>query len=57
MRRAIEVARRFLRDESGLETVEWGIIAGIIVAGTVAVISSIGTWTNGKLTDLDTQLP
>jgi len=35
---------RFVRDEEGLETVEYAIIAGLVVVGTIASISAIGTW-------------
>ena len=31
-------------DESGLETVEYAIITGLIVAGTITVIALIGAW-------------
>ena len=36
--------RQFIRDESGLETVEYAIIAGLIVVGLVAVIWKIAEW-------------
>ena len=31
-------------DESGLETVEYAIITGLVVAATILVIASIGAW-------------
>ncbi|HXV37734.1 MAG TPA: hypothetical protein VEC18_11325 [Myxococcota bacterium] len=34
--------KRFLLDESGLETVEWAILGGVIVATTAALFASIG---------------
>ena len=40
--------KKFLNDEAGLETVEYAIIAGLIVAGLVAVVTSIGAWVNGQ---------
>ena len=48
--------KKFLSDEQGLETVEYAIIVGLIVAGTVAVIAAIGTWVNTQFTDLQTDL-
>ena len=36
----------FLKDEDGLETVEYAIILGLIVAGTIGLIVSLGTWVN-----------
>jgi Flp pilus assembly pilin Flp len=37
----------FLRDERGLEVVEYSILAGLLVAGIVATIAAIGTWVSG----------
>ena len=48
--------RKFVKDEKGLETVEYAIIAGLIVIGTIAVIASIGGWVNVKFTALNTGL-
>jgi pilus assembly protein Flp/PilA len=36
--------KHFLRDERGLETVEYAIILGMIVAGTIGLIAGIGGW-------------
>lgn len=33
---------KFIKDEEGLETVEYAIIAGLIVVGTIALITAIG---------------
>ena len=46
----------FYNDEKGLETVEYAIIVGLIVAGTIATISAIGTWVSGQFTGLQTDL-
>ncbi len=45
---------KFLRSDDGLETVEYAIIAGLIVAGTVASVVAIGTWASGQMTALET---
>ena len=37
---------RFLREEEGTELVEWGLIAGIIIAFSVAVFAAIATDVN-----------
>jgi Flp pilus assembly pilin Flp len=47
---------RFLADEAGLETVEYAIIAGMIVAGLVAVVVAIGTWVKGEFDTLKTNV-
>lgn len=52
----MEAVKRFVKDERGLETVEYAIILGIIVAGTIALIISIGTWVTGAFTRVDTEL-
>ena len=48
--------RRFMKDEKGLETVEYAIIAGLIVVATIATIASIGTWVSARFVALDTGL-
>lgn len=40
--------KKFLVAEDGLETVEYAIIAGLIVVGVIATVVSIGTWVSGK---------
>ena len=49
--------KRFLADEQGLETVEYAIIAGLIVAGLVAIIVAIGGWVKNQFTNLQKDLP
>ena len=44
--------KRFIYAESGLETVEYAIIAGLIVAGTIVAITTIGSWVATKFSDL-----
>ena len=48
--------KSFIADERGLETVEYAIIAGMIVAGLIAVVVAIGTWVKGQFTALKTDL-
>ena len=48
--------KRFLADDRGLETVEYAIIAGMIVAGLIAVVVAIGSWVKTKFSDLKTDL-
>lgn len=51
--KVVEIAKRFVKDERGLETVEYAIIAGLIVVGTIVTIASIGVWVSDKFTALD----
>ena len=50
------MVKRFLVEEEGLETVEYAIIAGLIVVGVIATVVSIGTWVSGKFTALNAGL-
>jgi Flp pilus assembly pilin Flp len=46
--------KRFSRDERGMETVEWAILAALIVAGLVTVITGLGQNILNKFTALQT---
>lgn len=47
---------KFVRDERGLETVEYAIITGLIVAATITAIATLGTWVSGQFSGLNTKL-
>jgi len=51
-----KLAIRFLQDEQGLETVEYAIIAGLVVSGLVAIIAAIGTWVKNQFSTLQTNI-
>ena len=38
----MQAIRRFLKDESGTETLEWGLVCGLIVIGAITAIAIIG---------------
>ena len=44
MRSLLSKVRGFIRNEEGIETVEYAIITALIVAATIGVISAIGVW-------------
>ena len=52
----MQLIKRFLEDERGLETVEYAIMSGLVVAGLVGVIAAIGTWVKGRFEDLLAEL-
>ena len=52
----MNLVKRFIKDERGLETVEYAIIAGLIVVGTIATIATIGGWVQVKFGELLTAL-
>ena len=50
----LKVVKAFVRDDRGMETVEWAILAALIVAGLVAVIAGLGGNVLNKFTALQT---
>ena len=52
----MDLVKSFLSNESGTETVEWGLMVGLIVGGLVLVVAGIGTWVNGRFEQLQTDL-
>ncbi|MGA2070593.1 MAG: Flp family type IVb pilin [Sedimentisphaerales bacterium] len=53
----MELVKRFIRDEQGLETVEYAIILGLIVVGTITAIATIGNKVKNSFTNVSTTLP
>jgi len=47
--------RAFVGNEGGMETVEWAVMAAIIVAGLVMIISALGTNVVNKFSYLKAQ--
>lgn len=56
MRKVIEMANRFRREEDGAAMVEYTVLLGIITVATIATIILVGTWVSGKWTDLNSAL-
>ena len=52
----MRLIKRFLRDERGLETVEYAIMAGLIVSGLVAIVAAIGSWVKSRFEALQAEL-
>jgi Flp pilus assembly pilin Flp len=50
----LSTVKRFSRDDRGMETVEWAIMAAILVAGLVGVIGGLGSNVLAKFTTLQT---
>jgi pilus assembly protein Flp/PilA len=38
-----EMLKRFIRDERGVSAIEYGLIAGLIAAGLVVTLTSLGS--------------
>lgn len=54
--RTVSTIKRFFSDDAGLETVEYAIITGLIVAGTITAIAAIAVWINERFTALQATL-
>ena len=48
--------RLLLLDESGTETVEWGLMAGLVVGGLVLTLAAIGVWLKSRFESLQADL-
>jgi Flp pilus assembly pilin Flp len=46
----------FLRDEAGTETLEWGLVCGLIVVGAVVAITAIGPKVTSMWNDLNNEI-
>ena len=53
----MEQVKRFIRDEQGLETVEYAVILGLIVVGTIAAITALRTKVISSFTTTTNTLP
>ena len=50
------LVKSLLSDERGTETVEWGLMAGLIVGGLVLTVAAIGAWVQARFAQLDADL-
>jgi len=39
---SVRVVRRLLSEEQGTETLEWGLVCGLIVIGSIVAITAVG---------------
>ena len=47
---------RFLNDDRGLETVEYAIIAGLIVGACVVAVIALGQWVQSAYHDFQNEI-
>jgi Flp pilus assembly pilin Flp len=40
----MKIIKNFLKDESGMETLEYAVIAGLIAVAAAVIYASSGTW-------------
>jgi len=51
------ILARLVRDEQGTETLEWGLVCGLIVIGAIVAITAIGPKIKTMWTDVNTAIP
>jgi Flp pilus assembly pilin Flp len=54
---AIVRIQRFARDENGTETLEWGLVASLVVIGAIAAITLIGPKVKTMWDSINAQIP
>jgi Flp pilus assembly pilin Flp len=47
----------FLREEGGTETLEWGLVCGLLIVGALAAITLIGPKINDLWTSMSSTVP
>ena len=47
----------FLKDDSGTETLEWGLVCGLIVVGAIVAIALIGPKVTDMWNDMNNAVP
>ena len=52
----MDMLKRFIRDEQGLETVEYAVIAALIVIGAIATLGLIGNKVKNAFQNLSNAL-
>lgn len=54
---AMTRARSFLRDERGTETLEWGLVCGLIIVGALVAVAMIGPKITDMWNDVNNEIP
>jgi Flp pilus assembly pilin Flp len=52
----LEEFKSFLTDESGMETVEWAVVAALLVIGMAVIFKTLGNSVSTKLNNLNQQI-
>ncbi|OHB60482.1 MAG: hypothetical protein A2Y12_15400 [Planctomycetes bacterium GWF2_42_9] len=48
--------KRFIEEESGMETLEWALVGALVVLGFVAIWGTFGPKLSAVFTDMGTEL-
>ena len=57
MKRIATILARLARDERGTETLEWGLVCGLIVVGAITMIALIGPKVTDMWNDVNNEIP
>ena len=57
MKRVLRILVSFFEDESGTETLEWGLVCGLLVVGAITAITLIGPKISDMWSDLNNEIP
>ena len=57
MKRIAQMLRRFASDERGTETLEWGLVCGLIIVGAITMIALIGPKVTDMWNDVNNEIP
>jgi Flp pilus assembly pilin Flp len=57
MKRIAAMLRRLVNDERGTETLEWGLVCGLIVIGAITMIVLIGPKITDMWGDVNNEIP
>lgn len=53
----LRVLRGFVSSEEGTETLEWGLVCGLIVVGAIAAIALIGPKVTAMWNNVNSKIP
>jgi len=54
MKRLVHLAAGFVGDDRGMETVEWAVLASLLVVGLITTVKLLGNQISNKFTNLQT---
>ena len=57
MQRIAKMIVGFVKDESGTETLEWGLVCGLLVVGAITAIGFIGPKITDMWNDVNNEIP
>ena len=52
----MEQIRKFLKDETGMETVEWAVVAALVILGVALAFSTLGNTVRSKIEALNSNI-